>query len=45
MHQKYGIIKLNDSKKRLTNHQYFIHVINIIHKLQDAFVASRLTLA
>lgn len=28
----------------MTNHQYFIHVFNIIHKLLDALVASRLTL-
>jgi hypothetical protein len=34
-----GTIQLNDNKKRLTNHQYFIHVFNIIHKLLDALVA------
>ncbi len=39
-----GTIQLNDNKKLLTNHQYFIHVFNIIHKLLDALVASRLTL-
>jgi hypothetical protein len=31
-------------KKTLIGHQYFIEIINILHKLLDALVASRLTL-